>query len=61
MLCKAVISKAEELGGKRIFIESNTCLKSAIHIYSKLGFKELPEYHTTYERGNIQVELVIKE
>lgn len=61
LLCKAVISKAEELGGKRIFIESNTRLKSAIHIYRKLAFKELPEYHTTYGRGNIQMELVIKE
>lgn len=33
----------------------------AYHIYRKLGFKELPEYHTTYERRNIQMELVIKE
>lgn len=61
LLCEAVINKAKELGGKRIFIESNTRLKTAIHIYRKLGFKELPEYHTTYERGDIQMELVIKE
>ena len=59
--CEAVVNKAKELGGKRIFIESNTRLKPAIHIYHKLGFKELPEYHTTYERGDIQMELMIEE
>ena len=61
LLCEAVVNKAKELGGKRIFIESNTRLKPAIHIYHKLGFKELPEYHTTYERGDIQMELMIEE
>ena len=61
LLCEAVVNKAKELGGKRIFIESNTRLKPAIHIYHKLGFRELPEYHTTYERGDIQMELTIEE
>ena len=61
LLCEAVVNKAIELGGKRIFIESNTRLKPAIHIYHKLGFKELSEYHTTYERGDIQMELIIEE
>ena len=63
-LCKMdhpLVNKAKELGGKRIFIESNMRLKPAIHIYHKLGFKELPEYHTTYERGDIQMELMIEE
>lgn len=44
-----------------IFIESNTRLKSAIPIYRKLGFKELPGYYTTYERGDIQMELGISQ
>lgn len=61
LLCEAVVNKAKELGGKRLFIESNTRLKPAIHIYHKLGFKELPEYQTTYERGDIQMELIIEE
>lgn len=30
LLCEAVVNKAKELGGKRIFIESNTRLKPAI-------------------------------
>lgn len=44
-LCDAVIDKARELGGEKLFLESNTRLKPAIALYRKLGFKELPEYH----------------
>ena len=60
LLCKAVIDKAKAMGTKMLFLESNTLLKPAIHIYRKLGFKELAEYHPAYERGNIQMELVLK-
>lgn len=56
-LCDAVIEKARELGGKKLFLESNTRLKPAIALYRKIGFKELPEYHPAYARGNIQMEL----
>ncbi len=56
-LCDAVIDKARELGGEKLFLESNTRLKPAIAMYRKLGFKELPEYHPAYARGDIQMEL----
>lgn len=60
LLCETIINKAAELGAGRLFLESNTLLKPAIYIYKKLGFKELSEYHTAYQRGNIQMELIIK-
>ena len=44
---------------KENLLESNTLLKPAIHIYKKIGFKELSEYHPAYERGDIQMELTI--
>lgn len=56
-LCEAVIDKAHELGGKKLFLESNTRLKPAIALYRKLGFRELPEFHPAYARGDIQMEL----
>ncbi len=59
MLCRAALSCAEALGGKRIFLESNTILKPAISLYRKLGFTELKEYHPAYERGDIQMELTL--
>ncbi len=58
-LCDAVIDKARELGGEMLFLESNTRLKPAIALYRKLGFKELPEYHPAYARGDIQMELTL--
>lgn len=56
-LCDAVVGRARDLGGKMLFLESNTRLKPAIALYRKLGFKELPEYHPAYARGDIQMEL----
>lgn len=58
-LCDAVINKARELGGEKLFLESNTRLKPAIALYRRLGFKELPEYHPAYARGDIQMELTL--
>lgn len=58
-LCDAAISKARELGGEMLFLESNTRLKPAIALYRKIGFKELPEYHPAYARGDIQMELTL--
>ena len=59
-LCEAVLNKAKELGGKKIFLESNSILKPAIRLYRKLGFKELAEYHPAYERGDIQMDLTVE-
>lgn len=59
ILCKAAIEKAKELGAKTMFLESNTLLRPAIHTYRKLGFRELAEYHPAYERGDIQMELML--
>ncbi len=60
LLCTAAIDKAKEMGAKKLFLESNTLLESAIHVYKNLGFKELATYSPTpYERGNIQMELTL--
>ena len=58
-LCDAAINKARSTGATRLFLESNTRLKPAIALYRRLGFKELPEYHPAYSRGDIQMELSI--
>lgn len=54
-LCETVIDKARELGGKTLFLEGNTILVPSIALYRKLGFKELPECHFSYARGDIQM------
>lgn len=60
-ICRAAIDRAKSLGAKKLFLESNTLLKPAINLYRKLGFTELREYHPAYERGDIQMELIINE
>ncbi len=57
VLAQAIIEKARSLGGKKLYLESNTILKPAINLYYKLGFKKISGRATPYERCNIQMEL----
>ena len=56
-LGKYVIETAIQLGAKRIWLESNRILKPALHLYEKLGFKEIPITFTPYARADIRMEL----
>lgn len=56
-LGQAAIAKVRELGGKTIFLESNTILEPAIALYQKLGFRKITGKTSIYERCNIQMEL----
>jgi len=60
LLGRSVIEKAESLGAKRIYLESNTMLIPAINLYRKLGFKEIIGLQSPYERCNIQMELILQ-
>ena len=51
------ISKAKELGAKKLVLYSNTILGPAIHLYEKNGFKEVPMGNSEYKRSNIKMEL----
>ena len=57
LLGQAAIHKARELGAKMLFLESNTVLEPAIHLYQKLGFRKVVTEPSPYERCNIQMEL----
>ncbi len=57
LLGKAIIEKAREIGAKKIYLETNTCLAPAIKLYYKLGFTEIKGVATPYERCNFQMEL----
>lgn len=59
VLGNAVIARAKELGGKSMFLESNTILVPAISLYRKLGFEEIKGMSSPYERSNIIMELEI--
>lgn len=56
-LAEVVIQKAKSLGSRNLFLESNTVLVPAINLYRKLGFKEVLDRPSPYERSNIQMVL----
>lgn len=45
-------------GAKRLFIQSNSRLKPALHIYKKYGFKEIKLENHEYVRGDIAFEYI---
>jgi GNAT superfamily N-acetyltransferase len=57
LLGDTIIKKAKELGAKSIFLETHTSLEPAIHLYKKLGFKEISGITTPYQRSDYQMEL----
>ena len=46
-------------GAKRIWLESNRILTTALNLYTRLGFKEIPITSTEYARADIKMELII--
>lgn len=55
---KACLEYAEAHGAKKFLIISNRILKPALHIYEKLGFREVPLKEKEYERADIQLEYI---
>ena len=57
LLGQACILEAKKLGARKIYLESNTVLKPAINLYTKLGFQKISGHPSPYKRCNIQMEL----
>lgn len=57
LLGRAAIERARQLGAERVYLESNTVLTPAIALYQKLGFVEISDTDSPYNRCNIQMEL----
>ena len=57
-LIEAAIDKAKAVGAKRIYLEGNTALEASIHLYRKLGFKEIEWKSSAYNRVNIIMEML---
>lgn len=53
----AVIEQAKIAGAKRIWLESNRILTTALNLYNRLGFTEIPITNTPYARADIRMEL----
>ncbi|MDK2957573.1 MAG: GNAT family N-acetyltransferase [Desulfomicrobium sp.] len=56
-LACAAVDRARALGAKKVHIDSNTKLKAAINLYTKLGFVRVVGAPSPYAKCNIQLEL----
>ena len=63
LLLEFILADARKIGAKRLYIESNSTLKSALHLYESVGFQHLPpgQGHPHFARGNIFMELWLDE
>jgi putative acetyltransferase len=55
----AVLEHAKAIGAKRVWLESNRRLTTALNLYNKLGFVEVPIDSTPYARADIRMEILI--
>jgi putative acetyltransferase len=56
------IEQAKALGARRLYLETNTLLENAIHLYESFGFRHLPRETVApspYARSNVAMELVL--
>jgi DNA-binding MarR family transcriptional regulator/ribosomal protein S18 acetylase RimI-like enzyme len=54
-LIESAIAEFERLGGRALFLETNTRLESAIHLYERTGFEHQPAIRagSPYDRANV--------
>lgn len=58
-LGEAAIARGRAIGARRIYLEGNTLLEASIHLYKKLGFKEIKAGPSVYKRVNIVMEMLL--
>jgi ribosomal protein S18 acetylase RimI-like enzyme len=57
LLARAILEKARQMGAVKVLLYSNTKLEAALHMYRKLGFRELVPECGKYMRCDIKMEL----
>jgi GNAT superfamily N-acetyltransferase len=61
-LLNHVIEYARGVGARRLYLETNQKLVSAIHVYESVGFRHLPPERvqaSPYARANVYMELLL--
>jgi len=60
LLIKTCLKKLENINAKKVYLISNTKLKTAINLYKKYGFQTIStRQHPIYKRANIEMEKCI--
>lgn len=58
LLIEACLSAAKNNGAKRIYLQSNSQLQTAIALYQKYGFKHIPVKDAHYLTADVMMELI---
>lgn len=56
------IAQAKALGARRLYLETNSRLANAVHLYESVGFRHLPPERVTpsaYARANVYMEMLL--
>lgn len=57
LLGEAAIQKARQAEAVKVYLVSNRKLETALNLYKRLGFIEVPMPPSIYERANIKMEI----
>ncbi len=60
LLIEKCISKAKELGAKKITLFSNHQLQAALNLYKKFGFEHVEVTDSPFATADVKMELVLK-
>lgn len=58
-LILAIMEKARELNGKKLILFSSKKLEAALHLYQKVGFREVSTNGGKYDRCDVEMELYL--
>ena len=59
LLMDACLQKATTVGAKRVYLQSNSQLTTAIALYTKYGFKHIPVKDAHYVTADVMMELLM--
>lgn len=57
LLGETALTRAREMGAKRVILYTNTLLQPAIRLYRRLGFQEIPIKKNYYNRADFKMEI----
>ncbi|MCC9136858.1 GNAT family N-acetyltransferase [Pontibacter silvestris] len=60
MLGEAAVDRARRVGASKVYLLSNRRLETALNLYRRLGFKEVPVGPSNYQRADIKMELLLQ-
>ncbi len=59
LLIEKCLEKAKELGAKKVYLQSNSQLTTALGLYEKYGFSHIPVVNSHYATADVMMEKIL--